>query len=376
MKSVKSIVYRNLTHADFFNINKPPGMETGGGGQAYIDFPVKSVRLEDWKSFFEPIINVKRTTATQGPCWNFPVYSIGISKSGNADQELKIYQRRAASVSITSQKLQSRSSNRVKAWLPVNGFPKPIDDTDRHQCPTGLMVFLASTYDGEVWAGWYLNDRTTALPVRDGDLAKFGGMFDSAAFNEGYSGVLSFDAGDVFLCPEDIKFPFSTNLAQQPSLVSEPKSEASFPVKESDETEVIDSWFDEDFGKGEAKLSERVIKIRDRNSKIVKKLKALYNHKCQITGDEFVFQKKDGINYTEAHHLIPLGEGGADNPENLVVLSPQMHKMLHFANVSPIDLSRMEHLEDGTATLDITINSKPYKITWHPRHAELFDKAT
>ncbi len=100
MKSVKSIVYRNLTHADFFNINKPPGMEAGGGGQAYIDFPVRSVRLEDWNSFFEPIINVKRTTATQGPCWNFPVYSIGISKSGNADQELKIYQRRAASVNL------------------------------------------------------------------------------------------------------------------------------------------------------------------------------------------------------------------------------------------------------------------------------------
>jgi len=43
MKKVKSIVFRYITAADFFNINKPSGTEIGGGGQSYIDFPTDSI---------------------------------------------------------------------------------------------------------------------------------------------------------------------------------------------------------------------------------------------------------------------------------------------------------------------------------------------
>ena len=100
-------------------------------------------------------------------------------------------------------------------------------------------------------------------------------------------------------------------------------------------------------------------------------LKALYRNTCQITETAFLFQKRDGTYYVEVHHLIPLGEGGADDPRNMVVLSPQLHKMLHHAKVGPIDLSKMKAAPDGRWFVDVTINDKSYRIHWHAAHAKL-----
>ena len=49
---ISVIVFRYLTDADFFNINKPSGTEAGGGGQSYIDFPTSVISLDDWRRFF------------------------------------------------------------------------------------------------------------------------------------------------------------------------------------------------------------------------------------------------------------------------------------------------------------------------------------
>jgi len=369
LKSVKYVIFRNLTQADFFNINKPPRTEPSGGGQAYIDFPVKSIGIGEWEKFFNGALNLKRTIATQGPCWQFPIFSIGVDSEHDTNQELKIYQRRAASVSITSQKLQSSRSNRVKSWLPENGFPKPIDATDRHQCPEGLIVFIASTFDGQVWAGWYLNDGTADLPFDGEDTSIFDKMFSTESSRDGYSGFLSFDEGELLLSVDNIKFPFKTSDVENQE---EPKKEA----KVIDETYVIEQLFDEDLIDKDAETAERTAKVRKRNTKIVKKLKGLYENKCQVTGDEFIFKKKNGVNYTEAHHLIPLGQGGSDDPRNLVVLSPLIHSMLHHADVSPINLDEMIHMDDGSARLALYINGKEYTICWHPKHAKLFKGAS
>ena len=67
-----------------------------------------------------------------------------------------------------------------------------------------------------------------------------------------------------------------------------------------------------------------------------------------------------------------MGKGGADKPENLVILSPLVHKMFHYADVADIDLDNIDHLDDGSATLDIVMNGETYTLNWHPSHAELF----
>ena len=374
MASAKHIIFRNLTDADFFNINKPPGSESRGGGQSYIDFPVKAIPISDWNRFFENILNVDKIEVSHGPCWEFPIHSIGLNDN-SVTQDIKIYQRREKSVSITSQKLYSSRSNRVRSWHPDNGFPNPIDNTIRNQCPDGLMVYLVSTYEGEVWAGWYLNDGMTPPPIL-GDIANtpFADMISPLVATNGHSQIITFEPDQVTLDTKNIEFPFILN--NYVSLISESKIDVDAESLETEEVQEAEKLFASDFlpsAGDEVKIREHVIKTKQRNTRIVRKLKALYNHRCQITGTDFIFAKKNGENYTEAHHLIPLGEDGSDTPQNLLILSPLVHKMLHHADVSEIDLAKMVYAEDGSALLEITINGKPYIISWHPKHAELFN---
>lgn len=63
-----------------------------------------------------------------------------------------------------------------------------------------------------------------------------------------------------------------------------------------------------------------------RNEELVRKLKALYNHTCQICGDRRL--KGTSTGFSHVHHLMPLGEphSGPDIPENTVVVCPNHHE--------------------------------------------------
>ncbi len=140
-KRIDSIVFRRLTYADFRHINKKGGEEVGGGGQSYIDFPVKSVTLADWKRFLG---NNTSTGTGNRPQWDFQINSFGLNDRTN----LRIYQRRNASCSIASQKIHSRSSNRVPAWHPDNSFPDNFNPNSDN-----LVIYIVKTIDNEFWAG-------------------------------------------------------------------------------------------------------------------------------------------------------------------------------------------------------------------------------
>jgi len=79
-----------------------------------------------------------------------------------------------------------------------------------------------------------------------------------------------------------------------------------------------------------------------RNREITKQLKELYNNKCQIC--DFTFKKDNGENYSETHHVIPLGENGDDDIKNLIVVCPNCHKKLHYAKKEKYDIKyKAEH---------------------------------
>ena len=68
-ETANQIVFRRLTDAEFFNINKPKGTEVRGGGQSYIDLPTSSVKPADRDTFFK---GVKKRLTKSGPVWNSP----------------------------------------------------------------------------------------------------------------------------------------------------------------------------------------------------------------------------------------------------------------------------------------------------------------
>ncbi|WP_213611379.1 HNH endonuclease [Pseudoalteromonas sp.] len=361
MESIKNIIFRHVTDADFYNMYKPKGSEEKGGGQSYIDFPTKGVSVDDWGIFFNQVNNVKKGTVTNGPSWDTKVQSVGIE----GVQNLRVYQRRKQTICVANQKLNSSRSNRVVSWHPSHGFPQPVDNTHSSQCPKGLTIYFASTYEGNIWAGWFINDGVADLPTNSQNLELFGDLL-SQEYERGRSALLSFNEGELFLDAANMELPFIINNGE------------AYNVEHDDEDlskQESDKLFDEDltsFDGTQQEDKEVLLKLKARNVKLVNVLKKLYEHKCQITGEQFVFQKKNGINYTEAHHLIPLGLGGADNPRNLVVLSPMLHKMLHYADVDEINLDKISIDEEGNGYLDIGINDMNYTIWWHPEHARFF----
>lgn len=84
----------------------------------------------------------------------------------------------------------------------------------------------------------------------------------------------------------------------------------------------------------------KTINYFKRNRKIVDELKKLYNGKCQICQD--TFEKVNGENYCETHHVKALGKNGTDTIDNLVVLCPTCHKKLHFGKEKEFDIKYKE----------------------------------
>ncbi|GAB4041729.1 HNH endonuclease [Spirosoma gilvum] len=336
-KRVTSLVFRRVTYADFRHINKVGGEEVGGGGQSYIDFPVQNISLQMWFDF----LGTNTGNAVQGPFWQFSINSFGL----NTNQTLKIYQRRPASVSIASQKIHSKRANRINAWHPDNGFPEDYDPAAEH-----LIVYIVKTNDDQFWAGWFLKNDIPKEWSIDDNLRQL--------FTQNSAGYIQF-TNKTFVETTNAEWPFyfTPKLSENQLLTDEDVQEE---LTEEDTSVKL-----RNLGDVSPQVKERLTKFRTRNLKLVKDLKTLYGGKCQLTNDEYTFLKKDGSLYSEVHHLIPLGEAGSDNYANAIVVSPLIHRMLHYAEVSPIDLAQ---IQDGKLT--IQINGKDYTITWHPNHLE------
>lgn len=339
-KRVDSIVFRRMTYADFFNINKVGGEEKGGGGQSYIDFPIRNISLESWFEFLGQNTGVG---AGNRPQWDFNINSLGLDDSKN----LRIYQRRAASVSIASQKIQSRSSNRVPSWHPDNSFPVDYNPDADH-----LVVYVVKTTDNEYWAGWFLQNEIPINWENNDEL--------SVLFEEDVAGILNVGT-KILLDTENREWPFYFDAK---TIRNQVKSDED--VEEDLLNQDTAPNLDELTDAVAPEVKERIYKFRQRNNRVVRNLKNLYGGKCQITGEELTFKKKNGELYSEVHHLIPLGESGSDSYENAIVISPLIHRMLHYADVSEIDLSKIEDNK-----LKIAINGREYEITWLPEHLEI-----
>ncbi len=96
------------------------------------------------------------------------------------------------------------------------------------------------------------------------------------------------------------------------------------------------------------KLNQRAVKfpllskgkrIRSRLIKEIAKIQK--NYTCEATGVP-TFKTPEGFNYVEAHHILEFNtEDGPDITDNLLILGPEKHRLLHNAsNIEKEDLYR------------------------------------
>lgn len=103
----------------------------------------------------------------------------------------------------------------------------------------------------------------------------------------------------------------------------------------------------------------------ERNSRLARMLKKLYDGKCQICG--FTFESKSGENFAEVHHLEALSEGGMDVPANLIVVCANCHRMFHHA-------AEIERVGWEGNELIVNINGEERRITYNQAHLQTLRK--
>lgn len=77
-------------------------------------------------------------------------------------------------------------------------------------------------------------------------------------------------------------------------------------------------------------VKEKAVKIRKLESKIIENLKKLYNYRCQICGSNIgeIFN----VNVCDAHHIHPFSESLNNRYDNIIIVCPNHHRLLHTAN--------------------------------------------
>ncbi|MCE5222393.1 MAG: HNH endonuclease [Clostridium sp.] len=98
--------------------------------------------------------------------------------------------------------------------------------------------------------------------------------------------------------------------------------------------EEIDSQIEKDFLDDidvveNESIEEKIKKIR-RYQKIVNILKQKYGYRCQLCG--YTFKMDNGNCYCEAHHIKMLSKDGTQNPNNVIILCANHHRMFHYAS--------------------------------------------
>jgi hypothetical protein len=79
-----------------------------------------------------------------------------------------------------------------------------------------------------------------------------------------------------------------------------------------------------------------------RNTAIVKNLKNEHGYRCQICDEQR--RRSQPAKYAEGHHLHPLGEGGPDTRENILIVCPTCHADLDYGMLSiDPDTLRVRH---------------------------------
>lgn len=121
------------------------------------------------------------------------------------------------------------------------------------------------------------------------------------------------------------------------------------PVQE-DEIERIMNMSDPSAG---IRVTVQPGKVRVYNRAIITQLKHLYRGRCQICGRNPV--DAYGVDITEAHHIAYFSESHNNDPDNIIILCPNHHKLIHTLNPA-FDSSTLTFSCDDGRTMIVTLD--------------------
>lgn len=161
--SIEQIWWRNVQPGEFYNIERYPQIQ-GGGGSLYIEIPQSMV--EETLEFLDAVgAKVK----------SLPVITIraGVIGQPGAYGDIEFQRKAGGRMRIARQNRQQTSSIRHPAWTREHGFPSAPDDvrSKEEALPYfpdgGLRIFIAKTFDGDYFAGHTKGARPAGMKPSD-----------------------------------------------------------------------------------------------------------------------------------------------------------------------------------------------------------------
>jgi len=114
----------------------------------------------------------------------------------------------------------------------------------------------------------------------------------------------------------------------------------------------------------EPALPERVLQTVSRivrDTAVSSEVKLMYDHECQLCGKTI---ELCGRNYSEAHHIRPLGSkhGGHDTKDNVLCVCPNCHVLLDFAAI-PLSLSSLRAIKHTIRPANVDYHNALHKAS-------------
>lgn len=90
-----------------------------------------------------------------------------------------------------------------------------------------------------------------------------------------------------------------------------------------------------------------------RNQALVTKLKGIYQDRCQLCG--FDPQLLYGVSACSAHHIMYLSRGGQDELQNMLLVCPNHHQIIHATNAA-FDFKNMHYVFNNGRREPLVLN--------------------
>lgn len=91
----------------------------------------------------------------------------------------------------------------------------------------------------------------------------------------------------------------------------------------------IDQFDEEIDSRQDTKTKQATVAVYERDSNVRKAALNRASGLCEQCGERG-FETAAGAVYLESHHIVPLSEGGADHPNNVIALCPNHHREAHY----------------------------------------------
>lgn len=161
--NVDRIWWRNVQPGEFYNIERYPQIQ-GGGGSLYIEIPNSMVAA-----------TLDFLDATGKNVEALPVITIraGVIGQPGVYGDIEFHQKSGRRMRIARQNRQQTSSQRHPAWTAQRGFPTAPDDVKNKEEALpyfpegGLRIYIAKTLEGEYFAGFKKGARPPGMKPSD-----------------------------------------------------------------------------------------------------------------------------------------------------------------------------------------------------------------